>query len=65
MKDISQPLRDSYLTKLNTLEWPVYDEDVNDTVDGWSRNNKPPAYIIITNQSSVNNSNKCSFNSAA
>lgn len=65
MKDVSQPLRDSYLTKLSGLAWPVYDEDVNDTYPPYSREDKPPAYILITNQYENTNSNKCSHNSEA
>jgi len=65
MKDISQPLRDSYIAKLSASDWPVYDEDVNDTVATYTRDNPPPAYYVITNQTAVNNSSKCLFNNQA
>jgi len=60
--NVTQPLRDSYLAKLSASDWPVYDEDVNDTVTPYTRDDPPPAYYVITNQTAVNNSYKCSFN---
>lgn len=67
MKDATSQLRKYYIDQLqgnisvNGVNVPVYDDEVNDTVAPFTRNEPPVNYILIKNQNSNDISPKCGF----
>lgn len=65
-KDATTELRKSYIKLLsdiiiNDKLIPVYDTQVNDTVEPYTIDSPPSAYIIISNQNSYPRDNKQAF----
>jgi len=53
MKDATTELRKSYIALLADIGYPVYSDEVNDTIAPYTRDNPPKQYIILSNQSNA------------
>lgn len=66
MRDAQTELRTKYMQLLSGIVLdgvavPVYSDEVNDTVAPFTRDNPPNIYIILSNQTSTDESTKCYF----
>ena len=66
MKDAQTELRIKYIAlltgiQIDGVDVPIYSDEVNDTISPWTRVNAPPVYIILSNQTSTDESTKCYF----
>ncbi len=66
MKDAQTELRIKYIELLSGIMLgsfvvPIYSDEVNDLFTPYTRDNPPPAYIVLSNQTSTDESTKCYF----
>jgi len=66
MRDAQTELRIKYIAlltgiQIDSVNVPIYSDEVNDTVAPYTRQSPPPVYIILSNQTSTDESVKCHF----
>ena len=66
MRDAQTELRIKYISLLSGIQIdganvPIYSDEVNDTISPYTRDNPPHVYIILSNQTSTDESTKCYF----